>query len=85
MQDTATVVGMIAGLCTTAAFVPQVVRIIKTRHTADLSLAMYAIFVAGTLLWLAYGLMIGSLPVVIYNLLTSLLAGAVLVMKLRFG
>jgi MtN3 and saliva related transmembrane protein len=43
------------------------------------------LFVTGTSLWLAYGLMIDSLPVILYNILTTLLAGAVLIMKIRFG
>jgi MtN3 and saliva related transmembrane protein len=83
-MDTATVVGMIAGFCTTASFAPQVWRVWKTKHARDISLTMYMLFVAGTLLWLSYGLMIHSVPVVLYNVLTFLLAGAVLVMKLRF-
>jgi MtN3 and saliva related transmembrane protein len=85
MTDYATAIGMVAGFCTTIAFVPQVVRVWKTKHARDISLAMYLIFVVGIALWFAYGLMIGSLPVILYNALTFLLAGAVLVMKLRFG
>jgi MtN3 and saliva related transmembrane protein len=77
--------GMLAGLLTTAAFVPQAWRIWTTRSTHDLSLLMYAIFTAGVALWFAYGLMIGALPVILTNAVTLLLAGAILVMKLRFG
>ncbi|MBV8467003.1 MAG: SemiSWEET transporter [Burkholderiales bacterium] len=83
-MDTATLIGMIAGFCTTASFAPQVWRVWKTKHARDISLAMYLLFVAGTVLWLSYGLLIHSLPVVLYNVLTFLLAGAVLVMKLMF-
>ncbi|WP_374349837.1 SemiSWEET transporter [Chitinimonas sp.] len=85
MTDASTLIGMIAGFCTTAAFVPQVISVWRTRHARDISLAMYLILLAGVALWFAYGLMIGSLPVVLYNALTFVLAGAVLVMKLRFG
>jgi len=77
--------GMLAGLLTTAAFVPQAWRIWTTRSTHDLSLPMCAIFTAGVALWFAYGLMIGALPVILTNAVTLLLAGAILVMKLRFG
>jgi MtN3 and saliva related transmembrane protein len=77
--------GMLAGLLTTAAFVPQAWRIWKTRSTHDLSLLMYAVFTAGVALWLAYGFMTGALPVILTNAVTLLLAGVILVMKLRFG
>lgn len=79
------IVGMLAGLLTTIAFVPQVWRIWKTRSTHDLSLTMYAVFTAGVVLWLVYGIMMGALPIIVTNVATLLLAGAVLVGKLRFG
>jgi hypothetical protein len=47
--------GLAAALCTTASFVPQVVKTWKTRSTADISLGMYLVLVFGTVLWLAYG------------------------------
>jgi MtN3 and saliva related transmembrane protein len=85
MSDSSTLIGMVAGFCTTIAFVPQVISVWKSRHARDISLAMYAIFLLGIALWFAYGLLIGSLPVILYNALTFVLAGAVLVMKIRFG
>ncbi len=84
MSDGATLIGMLAGFCTTAAFLPQVIRVWRTRRADDISLGMYLLFVSGTVLWLVYGLLIGSLPVVLYNIITSLLAGAVLLLKLYF-
>jgi MtN3 and saliva related transmembrane protein len=84
MSDSATLIGMLAGFCTTAAFLPQVIRVWRTRRADDISLGMYLLFVSGTVLWLIYGLLIGSLPVVLYNIITSLLAGAVLLLKLYF-
>ena len=78
-------IGTIAGLLTTIAFVPQVWRVWKTRSARDLSLPMYSIFTAGVALWLVYGILIGSLPVILTNGVTLVLAGAVLVLKLKFG
>ncbi|MEN9455936.1 MAG: hypothetical protein EKK59_11215 [Neisseriaceae bacterium] len=80
-----TLIGMIAGLLTTIAFVPQVLQIYRSRSARDISLGMYAIFVSGVLLWLIYGCMIGALPVIVANGVTLLLAAAILVGKLRFG
>ncbi len=80
-----TLVGMIAGILTTIAFVPQVLQVYRSRSAKDISLGMYAIFVSGVLLWLVYGCMIGAMPVIVANGVTLLLAAAILVGKLRFG
>lgn len=83
-MDASTLIGFIAGTCTTVAFVPQVVKTWRTRSTDDISLAMFAIFGLGVLLWLVYGLYIDSLPIVIANTITLVLAGTIVVLKLRF-
>jgi MtN3 and saliva related transmembrane protein len=86
MSDTAvTVIGFLAGVLTTVSFIPQVVKVWKTRSARDISLGMYVIFTCGVVLWLAYGLLLASLPIVLANTFTLTLALAVLVMKLRFG
>ena len=78
-------VGSMAALLTTVSFIPQVWKVWHTRHTHDISLGMYTLFTCGVALWLVYGLMLESWPIIIANCITLLLAGAVLVMKLRFG
>ena len=80
-----TMVGLVAGLLTTLAFVPQVWQVWKSRSARDLSLPMYLIFASGVALWLVYGLMTGVLPIIVANSVTLVLAGAVLAMKIRFG
>ena len=77
-------IGLAAGVLTTLAFVPQVIRVWRTRSARDLSLASFAIFTVGVALWLAYGIAIGALPVIVANAVTLVLAGAILVMKLVF-
>ena len=76
--------GFIAGACTTAAFLPQVIQVWRTRSAADISLWMYCVFLFGVALWLAYGIFMAALPLILTNSITLLLAGAVLAMKLRF-
>jgi MtN3 and saliva related transmembrane protein len=78
-------IGSIAAALTTTAFIPQAWQVWRTRHTKDISLGMYAIFTCGVAMWTIYGLMIESWPVIIANSITLLLAGAVLLMKIRFG
>jgi MtN3 and saliva related transmembrane protein len=77
--------GYAAATLTTLAFVPQVVRVWHTRSARDLSLRMYLAFTVGVALWMLYGLRIGSWPVVVANGVTLVLAGAILVARLRFG
>ncbi|MFA5825179.1 MAG: SemiSWEET transporter [Gallionellaceae bacterium] len=77
--------GSLAATLTTTAFIPQVWQIWRTRHTKDISLGMYIAFTCGVALWLLYGVLLGSWPIIIANSITVCLAGAVLVMKIRFG
>jgi len=79
------IIGVIAGACTTLSFIPQVVKIVRTRHARDISLYMYLILTAGVLLWLIYGILIGEFPVILANSVTLVLCLAVLVMKMRFS
>ena len=78
-------IGGIAATLTTCSFIPQVWRVWRTRHTQDISLLMYTLFTAGVGLWFVYGILLGALPIIIANGVTLLLAGMVLILKLRFG
>lgn len=84
MQPT-DLIGGLAATLTTTAFIPQAWQIWRTRHTKDISLGMYIAFTCGVALWLLYGLLLGSWPIIVANSITVCLAGAVLVMKIRFG
>ncbi len=79
------IVGSIAAFLTTLAFVPQVIKIWRSRSAKDISLPMYVVFTTGVALWLAYGVMLGAMPIIIANCITLLLTLAVVVMKLRWG
>lgn len=76
-------IGYFAASLTTVAFVPQAWKSWRTRDLSGISLPMYALFTLGVALWLAYGLAIGSIPIVIGNAVTLLLASVVLGLKLR--
>ncbi|MDA9496410.1 SemiSWEET transporter [Bradyrhizobium sp. CCBAU 11357] len=77
--------GFAAATCTTAAYAPQVIKVWKTRSTGDISLGMFLVLMLGLALWLIYGLLSGDAPLVAANAVTMLLAGGILVMKLRYG
>jgi MtN3 and saliva related transmembrane protein len=80
-----TIIGFAAGTLTTIAYLAQVIRTKKHRSTKDISLGMYLMLCSGIGLWLVYGIMIYSWPVIIANAVTLALSGWVLVMKIRFG
>lgn len=78
------IVGFVAGLCTTACFVPQVVKSWRTRSTRDVSLGMLTLLFCGNSLWLVHGVQIGSLPIMTANAATLVLVGIILYLKLRY-
>jgi MtN3 and saliva related transmembrane protein len=78
-------IGSAAATLTTTSFIPQAVRIFRTRHTSDISLGMYTLFTLGVTLWLAYGIQLYSWPIIVANSVTLVLAGTVLAMKIKFG
>lgn len=80
-----TLVGLGAGTLTTLAFVPQAVKAWRTRSTHDLSLPTFLMLCLGIALWLAYGLLLGDLPLIAANTITFVFAGAILWVKLRHG
>ncbi len=77
--------GIVAGFFTTLAFLPQVIKVWKTRETKDLSLAMFVLFLAGVLLWTIYGLIQMSPSIILANGVTFVLSMYILIMKIRHG
>lgn len=76
-------VGNLAACLTTISFLPQAIKTIKSRDTQQLSLPMYLMFVAGVALWIVYGLYVKSTPIIVGNIITFLLAGSILMVKLK--
>ena len=79
------IIGILAGCCTTASFVPQVLHSWRTKSVEDISLRMYLLLCLGIILWIVYGVNIGSLSIVLANGVTFVLAISILIMKVRFG
>jgi MtN3 and saliva related transmembrane protein len=84
-MDTATILGYMAGTLTTIAFIPQVIRTWKTKSTKDISLGMFVTFCLGVFLWLVYGIILNSLPVIIANSTVLLLSIVILILKLKYN
>lgn len=77
--------GYAAAVLTSIAFVPQAVKTIRSRDTSGISLGMYVIFTVGIGFWFAYGVALGSWPMILANITTFALALTILVLKLRHG
>lgn len=77
-MESTTLIGLLAAFCTTSAFIPQVVQILKTGNTDGISLMMYTIFTLGVSMWLVYGVIMDDLPMILANLITLILACMVL-------
>ncbi len=77
-------IGFLAGILTTLAFLPQVIKTWKSKSADDVSLSMFILFISGVLLWCIYGLEIHSIPVVAANIITFILASTILIMKIIF-
>jgi len=77
--------GYIAATLTTAAFVPQAIKTIRSRDTRGISLGMYVVFTIGIAFWLLYGVALHSWPMIISNIITFGLSATILAMKLKHG
>lgn len=78
------ILGYVAGTLTTVAFLPQVIQTWKAKSTKDISLGMFVSFCTGVFLWLIYGFLIESSPVIVTNLATFLLAMIILSLKIKY-
>ncbi len=78
-------VGTAAGLCSMSSFVPQLIKIAREKRAAGVSLRTYVVNVTGFVLWIVYGLLLGSWPVAASNAVNLLLAGAILILRWRYG
>ena len=83
-MDIFEIIGLLAAFLTTGAFVPQVYKTWKIKSTDDISLTMYLVLFVGLVLWLIYGIHLNSLPMILANSVTGLLALIVLFFKWRY-
>lgn len=82
--DTTTLIGLIAATCTTISFLPQVIRVIISKQTRDISLSMYVILSSGVFLWLVYGILKDDMPIITANGITFALSSTILFFKIRY-
>lgn len=83
-MDIQAVFGYLAAAFTTISFVPQALKIIRSRHTKDISLLMYSILNAGIVCWLIYGWMLRDAPIIVANSITVVFTLTILLLKIRY-
>ena len=76
--------GFVAGICTTISFLPQVLKIWRTKSVDDISLLMFLIFTFGVANWLIYGLIIKEAPIILANIATLVLCLLILIGIIKF-
>ncbi|WP_269622668.1 SemiSWEET family sugar transporter [Prochlorococcus marinus] len=76
--------GFLAALLTSIAFLPQVIKIWKTKNAEDISITMLVIFISGLLFWIIYAIKKNDLPVLLANLTTLVLNSIILGLKLVY-
>ena len=77
-------IGMVAAVLTTIAYIPQVVKIYRTKSARDVSLRMFSLLATGVSLWLVYGIMMRSAPLILANIVTLALSLTVLGLKIKY-
>ena len=82
-MDFIPMLGTVAGVVSTLAFLPQVFKIWRTQSTKDISLGMYSLYSLGLLLWGLYALMIESWPLLMTEIITGVMTGYILMIKLK--
>ncbi|PVW16249.1 SemiSWEET family sugar transporter [Marixanthomonas spongiae] len=83
-MDTVTVLGLLAGLCTTSAVVPQLLKAWKTKRVNDVSPTMFVILMLGVGLWVVYGILKHDLAIILTNGVSFLFNLSMLYVMIRY-
>ena len=84
MINYVTLIGFVAATLTTASFLPQAFKTIRTKNTSGISLFMYTLFATGTLFWLLFGIFSNNIPVILANAITLVFAVIILIFKVKY-
>ena len=79
------IIGLIAACLTTAAFIPQALKIWKTKEVKDVSLSMYLSMFSGIVLWFYYGYKINSISIILANAVSGTIVLSIIFLKIKYG
>ena len=77
--------GYFAAILTTTAFLPQLIKTLKTKKADDVSLLTLIMFLCGVASWIIYGYAISSFPILMANIITFILNFFILISKIYYG
>ena len=80
-----TILGLIAAIISTLAFIPQVIKTWRSKSAKDLSFLMFFAMFTSTVLWLVYGILLNALPIILANATILFLLGIILYFKVIYG
>ena len=78
-------IGLIAGFLTTVAAIPQIIKSYQTKEVKDISLFMFVAVVAGVALWLIYGIFLGAISIIFWNVVALVLDSTILIQKIYYS
>ena len=84
MPDWTTILGLVAGVCTTAAVVPQLLKAWKTKKVSDVSPGMFFVLITGLALWTVYGIIKNDLPIILTNAVALALNSLMLYLLFKY-
>ena len=79
------ILGIMAGTLTTVSFIPQVIKIYRTKDAKDLSMTTFCVFSCGVFLWLIYGIVTGEWPIILANWVTFIFILLIITMKIGYN
>ncbi|MDD1779190.1 MAG: SemiSWEET transporter [Candidatus Helarchaeota archaeon] len=82
-MDYVTLLGLVAALLTSLAFLPQAIKSYRTKQTKDLSLPMMCVQSSGNFLWLIYGIAKTDIAIISANAITFFFAFCLLMLKIK--
>jgi MtN3 and saliva related transmembrane protein len=83
-MDAITILGLLAAALTTVSLFPQLIRVIKTKSTKDISTSMFGLFCVGVFMWFIYGLLTDHVPIILANFFACIQAIVILVYKVKY-
>jgi len=79
------ILGLVGGFFTTFAVVPQIMRVYKLKSAREISILYNTMMLLGILIWLAYGIVLDLVPIIIWNIIGAVLVLLLLLSKLKYG
>lgn len=79
------IIGILAGICTTVAVLPQIIKAWKTKEVKDVSKGMFAVLITGLALWVVYGLFKKDWPIIVTNAVSLGLNGFMMFLMIRYN